>query len=109
MRMRDNYWFPDMKRKIENFRKNCAKCIMYSAPHRPNARVLHSIPKDLTPFHTLHLDNLGPLSSLQSKRNNILVVIDAFTKFVKLYPILTTSTKEVYVGLTKYFDYYSRP
>lgn len=37
------------------------------------------------------------------------MVIDAFTKFVRLYPVLTTSTKEVKAAMTKYFDYYSRP
>lgn len=82
---------------------------MYSAPQKPNARTLHSIPKEPRPFHTIHLDHLGPLPSLQSKRKHILVIIDAFTKFVRLYPVLTTSTKEVNAALSKYFDYYSRP
>lgn len=37
------------------------------------------------------------------------MIIDAFTKFVKLYAVNTTSTKEVCAALQKYFDYYSRP
>lgn len=37
------------------------------------------------------------------------MVIDAFAKFVRLYPVLTTSTKEVKAALLKCFDYYSRP
>lgn len=109
LKMKDHYWFPEMKQKIDKYRKNCLKCIMYSAPQKPNARTLHSIPKEPRPFHTIHLDHLGPLPSLQSKRKHILVIIDAFTKFVRLYPVLTTSTKEVNAALSKYFDYYSRP
>lgn len=109
LKMREHYWFPEMKQKIEKYRKGCVKCIMYTAPHRPNARALHSIPKEPRPFHTIHLDHLGPLPSLQSKRKHILVVIDAFTKFARLYPVLTKSTKEVKAALIKYFDYYSRP
>lgn len=37
------------------------------------------------------------------------MVIDAFTKFVKLYPVNSTSTKEVNAALDKYFECYSRP
>lgn len=37
------------------------------------------------------------------------MVVDAFTKFVKLYPANTTSTREVICSLKKYFEYYSRP
>ncbi|XP_067617098.1 uncharacterized protein [Eurosta solidaginis] len=36
-------------------------------------------------------------------------MIDAFTKFVKLDPTNSTSTKEVTAALDKYFSYYSRP
>lgn len=82
---------------------------MNSAPEKANTKNLHNIPKEPKPFHTIHLDHLGPLASLQSKRKHILVVIDAFTKYVQLYHVLTTSTKEVTAALNKYFEYYSRP
>lgn len=36
-------------------------------------------------------------------------MIDAFTNFVKLYPVNSTSTKEVNASLDKYFSNYSRP
>lgn len=108
-KIKENYWFPDMKNKINNFRQKCIKCIKYSAPNRPGASQLHNIPKHPRPFHTIHLDHLGPLPSLQSKRKHILFIIDAFTKYVKLYPVLITSTKEVTSALKKYFEYYSRP
>lgn len=104
-----HYWFPNMMNKVEKFIQNCIRCIMYSAPARTNQRNLYNIPKEPIPFHTLHLDHFGPLPSLQSKRKHILVVVDAFTKFVKLYPVVSTSTKEVCASLNKYFEYYSRP
>uniref|UniRef100_A0A1B0GQT2 RNA-directed DNA polymerase n=1 Tax=Phlebotomus papatasi TaxID=29031 RepID=A0A1B0GQT2_PHLPP len=104
-----HYWFPDMVNKVGKFIQNCIRCIMYSAPARTNQRNLYNIPKEPIPFHTLHLDHFGPLPSLQSKRKHILVVVDAFTKFVKLFPVVSTSTKEVCASLNKYFEYYSRP
>lgn len=108
-KIKTNYWFPDMRNKINKFTKNCIRCIMYSPSLKPNERLLHNIPKEPTPFHTIHIDHLGPLPSLQSKRKHILVIIDSFTKYVKLYPVLTTSTREVNASLNKYFEYYSRP
>ena len=61
------------------------------------------------PFDTIHIDHFGPLPHTLNKNKHVLVVIDAFTKFVKLYPVKTTSTKEVCSALDKYFAYYSRP
>lgn len=39
----------------------------------------------------------------------MLTVIDGFTKFVKLYPVVSTGTNEVIASLKKYFEYYGRP
>lgn len=62
--LRAHYWFPNMKVKIENFIKNCIKCIMYKKPQYKNARDLHSIPKIPIPF----ADLCGPLPSITSKK-----------------------------------------
>lgn len=47
-----------------------------------NERHLHPIPKVEVPFHTVHIDHLKPF--VRSKRGNsyILVMVDAFKKFV---------------------------
>lgn len=107
--LRENYWFPSMRPKVDRFVQNCLSCIMHSIPKRAGERKLHSIPKVPLPFDTVHIDHLGPLPSINSKRKYFLVVVDAFTKFTKLYATNTTSTKEVCASLEKYFDYYSRP
>lgn len=107
--LKKNYWFPEMRRIIEKFIKNCIKCIIYSDPTRKTQVTLHSIPKTPLPFDTLHLDHFGPLPSITSKKKHILVVTDAFTKHTKLYPVNATSAKEVICALEKYFEYYDRP
>lgn len=98
-----------MRSKVDLFIKNCLPCILHSVPRSIHNRTLHSIPKAPVPFDTIHIDHLGPLPSINSKRKHLLVIIDAFTKFVKLYPVNSTSTKEVNCSLEKYFEYYSRP
>ncbi|XP_036325533.1 uncharacterized protein K02A2.6-like [Rhagoletis pomonella] len=102
-------WFEHMKERINRFIQNCIKCSIYSAPARSNEHNMFSIPKRPIPFYTIHLGHFGPLPALRSKRKHILVMIDAFTKFVKLYPVNSTSSKEVCCSLEKYFSYYSRP
>lgn len=104
-----HYWFPKLRTKVEAFIKSCVKCLMYAAPVRATERNFYSIPKKPIPFDTVHLDHFGPLPSLISKRKHLLIVIDAFTKYVKLYPVNSTSTKEVNASLDKYFEYYGRP
>ena len=100
------YWFPHMKEKLNKFIRNCLKCIYYSGPTRKNERNLYSIEKKQVPFDTLHIDHFGPLPAIKSKRKHILVVVDAFTKFVKLYAV---NSPETCCVLRKYFDCYSQP
>lgn len=108
-KMREQYWFPRQKTKTQAFINNCIKCIMYAAPVRPSEQSLYNIPKTPEPFDTLHLDHFGPLPMLMNKRKHVLVVVDAFTKYVKLFAVNTTSTREVIASLEKYFTFYSRP
>lgn len=103
------YWFPQMKMRVHNFVRNCLKCIVYYAPARKNLRNLHNIPTVTVPFDTLHIDHLGPLPSIKSQKKIILVVIDSFAKFTKLYAATSTSSRSVCIALEQYFAYYSRP
>jgi len=107
--LKNKYWFPLLRSKVESFIRNCLPCILHSVPKSVHDRTLHNIPKVPIPFDTIHIAHLGPLPSINSKRKHLLVTIDAFTKFVKLYPVNSTSTKEVNASLSKYFEYYSRP
>lgn len=103
-----HYWFPLMREKLNKFVRNCLKCIYYSAAPRKNERNLYNIVKKPEPFDTLHIDHFGPLAGVNSKHKHVLVVIDAFTKFVKLYGV-NTSAKETICSLRRYFSEYSRP
>lgn len=104
--LKKNYWFDNMKSKVEKFIKNCIRCIMCSLPARINERNLFSILKKPIPFDTIHIDHFGPLPMVRGVRKYILLVIDAFTK---LFAVKSTGTKEVMVCLDKYFSMYSRP
>lgn len=89
--IRRSYWFPEMKRKVHEHISNCLKCIAHSGKSGKQEGMLIPIPKGGEPFNTLHVDHFGPLEKTQFQYKYVFVVIDAFTKFVKLYPC--TSTK----------------
>lgn len=44
---------------------------------------------------TYYIDHLGPMPSTRKAYNHIFVIVDAFTKFVWLYPTKTTTADEV--------------
>lgn len=52
--------------------------------------MLHSIEKIGTPFHTVHLDHLGPFVKSVSGNTFLIVAIDTFTKFVVMRAIHNT-------------------
>lgn len=108
-KLRQNYWFPKLRKKVDKFIRNCVKCIIYSPAGRSNDHSLYSIPKVPVPFHTIHIDHFGPLPSIQSVRKYVLVVVDGFTKHVKIYAVKSVSSKEVCMSLQNYFDNFSRP
>lgn len=93
--LRINYWFKGMRNKIEKVIQNCINCILAERKSGKLEGYLHPIPKGEIPFDTYHVDHLGPLPSTKKKYRHLLVVIDAFTKFVWLYPTKSTSSAEV--------------
>jgi hypothetical protein len=46
------------------------------------------------PFESLHIDHIGPLSSDDKGNTHILVMIDAFSRWIELFPTKTTGTSE---------------
>jgi len=96
-----SYRFPNMKSKVSDHAQNCLKCIAYSPKVGKGDGYLHSIPKGIKPFEIIHRDHYGPVDNSRSKKH-ILAVVDAFTKFVRLYTTKTTNTKKAVNALTDY-------
>jgi hypothetical protein len=91
-RIGSQYWFRRMRHVIKKYIKNCINCIYYKRKGGAKEGELYPLPKYARPYHTLHLDHLGPFVKTKNKNQYLLVVVDAFTKFVFIFPVRSTKT-----------------
>jgi len=103
------FWFLNLREKVKNYISNYLKCILYSPIYGKKEGELHPISKIPIPFDTIHIDHYGPLEKTGKKNKYLFVIIDAFTKFIRLYPCRTTNTVEVIKYMSDYFRCYSKP
>jgi len=106
--LKTDYWFKNIRPKVEKVIQNCLACIMAMKKTGKLEGFLHPIAKE-APLDTYHIDHLGPLPSTHKKYQYIFAVIDAFTKFVWLYPAKSTSTAEVLDFLMKQSAIFGNP
>lgn len=107
--LQESFWFPNMTSKVKNHVKNCIKCIAFTKNTGRTEGLLHSLPKGDLPFITIHVDHFGPVDRSHATKRHVLVVIDAFTKYVRLYAVKSTTSRETIKCLRDYFQIYSRP
>jgi hypothetical protein len=89
------YWISGLEEKIKKIVSNCVPCILAERKFGKQEGFLNPIDKGDRPLQTYHVDHLGPLSQTKKGYKYIFAVIDAFTKFVWLYPTKTTNSEEV--------------
>lgn len=109
-RVQSRYWFPKLRRFVKKYVSACIDCAYNKdSAAKVRAGYLHPINKVEQPFHTLHLDHLGPF--VRSKTGNcyILTIVDGFTKYVFARPVKDTKTKNVVKVLDSLFSDFSVP
>ncbi|KAG6462773.1 hypothetical protein O3G_MSEX013458 [Manduca sexta] len=108
-RLKASFWFPKMRRFIKKYVAACLQCAYHKIPGGPKEGQLHPIPKPDIPFHTLHADHLGPF--VRSRRGNmyLLVIIDAFTKFINLKAVKNTKTATAIRIFEEHFSLFGAP
>ena len=89
------FWFANMKTRIEHVIASCVPCIMANRKAGKLEGYLNPIPKGDTPLDTYHVDHVGRMTATGKQYQYILVVVDAFSKFVWLYPTRGTGVDEV--------------
>lgn len=91
--IRRNTWWPGLLKDVKKFIKGCEECqknkIIRESKHAPLHP--HAIPNH--PWETISVDLIGPLPT-SNGYDAILVIVDKFTKMIKVIPTNTTITSE---------------
>lgn len=109
-RIQSQYWFPKLRRYVKKYVASCIDCAFNKDNSARTRRgLLHPIEKIAKPFHTLHLDHLGPFVRSKNCNNYILTIVDAFTKYLFARPVKDTKTKNVVKILEDLFNDFGAP
>lgn len=73
--LKNDFWFPRMKKIISKYVKSCLNCAFGKEPAGLKEGYLHSIPKTDIPFHTIHVDHLGPFVKSGSGNQYLLLIV----------------------------------
>lgn len=87
------YLLQHMRRVIKKYANNCLNCLYFKSSGGKPPGFLHPIKKIPKPFHTIHVDHIGAFVKSISGNTQILVIIDAFTKFILIYAVKNSTTK----------------
>jgi hypothetical protein len=90
--MNRHFFLRKMRARIERFIKPCDVCQRCKFPNRALVGEMHSIIAE-NPGDLVTVDYYGPLPASRSRVTYIFVVIDAFSKFVRLYPLCRAQAK----------------
>lgn len=85
---RSYVWFPGIDDEIENHVKSCAQCALNQ--QSPPESQLHNWRYPDAPLHRVHIDFAGPIDGKQ-----LLVIVDAYTKWPHVEILNTTATSGV--------------
>lgn len=108
-KIKANYWFPKMRRFIRKYVDSCLECAYSKSSAGKKPGFLHPIPKVAAPFDTIHIDHTGPFVRSSKGNMYILVLIDAFTKYLYLKAVRNTKTQTTIRVLKEYFGIFGVP
>lgn len=106
--LREKFYWPKMQRHIRQLVASCDLCQKSKCSPRSRG-LLHSItPKQ--PGNLICVDLIGPLPSSRGGVTQLLVIVDAFSKYVRLYALKRATTKAILNKiLTDYFISVQKP
>uniref|UniRef100_A0A1B0DPP0 RNA-directed DNA polymerase n=1 Tax=Phlebotomus papatasi TaxID=29031 RepID=A0A1B0DPP0_PHLPP len=96
--LKPDCYIPSMEEKIRLCISNCVPCIVAEKKRGKQEGKLQPLEKGDVPLDTIHMDHLGPLPSTRWQYNYVLTMIDAFTKFVWIFAVKSTTSDDTSYG-----------
>ena len=105
--LKSQVFWPNMLKDLQRHVNRCEICIKAKLSNNNQVRGGHlRLPPG--PGHTLAVDILGGLPK-SGRYNQILVVVCAYSRFTKLYPMSSGTATEIIECLSKFFSDYDEP
>lgn len=108
-KVKSNFWFPKMRKFIKKYVTSCLECAYAKQAGGKKQGFLHPIEKIDIPFDTVHIDHVGPFVRSSKGNMHILVLIDAFTRYIYLKPVRNTKSSTSIKVLREYFSIFGTP
>ena len=100
--------WPNMRQHVHTYISQCSTCQKLRILN-PCIRALPFVTAAPQPMERISVDAMGPFKTSVKGYEYILVVIDCFSRFVELYPMVTTSATETADRLLEYAGRYGQP
>lgn len=108
-RIKRSYWFANMRRFVTKYISACLNCAYYKHTAGKKQGKLHVIEKVSAPCHTVHIDYVGPFETSRKQNKFVLVLVDAFTKFIIVEPVRSQKASYVIKILTNFIYLFGAP
>lgn len=109
-RIKELYWWKNMRQDIENYVKNCKSCQINKPLRQVNRSPMIITSTATRANEKLFLDLVGPLPETHhNKFKFILTLQDDLTKYSQAYPMVTCSAEETARSLVKYISHIGIP
>ncbi|UYV68366.1 hypothetical protein LAZ67_5004095, partial [Cordylochernes scorpioides] len=108
-KIKELYWFPSMKRYVRRHVAMCLECLFNKVPGGKQQGFLHPIKSDKRPFSIVHMGHVGPFVRSTKGNQELLVIVDNLTIFVRLSPVRNTSTQNVLKVMKSFVNDFGLP
>ena len=94
-----NYWWPELKEDVKKYVQGCFKCQQNKVQHQKKLEELHPLNILQGPWQEISINVIGLLPK-SNGMNAIVVIVDRFTKIIRLKITMTNISSE---GIAKIY------
>ena len=97
------YYWPGMFDWICALTADCLTCQNYKPkPKHRNEVPLEEWQNETVPFRTIHIDHKGPIHPTGASNVHCLLIVDAFSRFLMVYPVRNTTSLATITAVKKW-------
>jgi hypothetical protein len=103
LKLKHQYWWPNMKSSIEKYIKSCSKCQQFNISRQKKTGLLHPITSTDGPFQMIAIDYVGPLPRTPSENRYVFAITDMFTRWVTAVALPSCTAQVTEEALFKHY------